>query len=259
MKSFFTMLSIELFKIKKSTMLKIVTLLFTLIPLTAAFFIFLLQHPHLMDSAGLIGQKAHIVGDSTAESYFHIQAQMIAVGGIIAYGFVMSWVFGREYADRTITDLLTLPYPRFLIIFAKFSAAFLVNFIITLYIIIIGIVFGYLLHLESFTISLIIAYVPFLLTVSMLTNLLSAPVAFFASIGKGYLSPLGFIIIILITSQLITAIGFGPYFPWAIPALYSGMTGEFVSFSLLSVTIVIITIIFGMFSTLLFYLFKDQP
>src|SRR5699024_1298166 len=44
--------------------------------------------------------------------YINLHAQMIAVGGIFVFGFVTSWIFGREYADKTVTDLLALPYSR---------------------------------------------------------------------------------------------------------------------------------------------------
>src|SRR5699024_12770878 len=59
--------------------------------------------------------------------------------------------------------------------------------------------------------------------VTMLTVLISPPVAFLASYGNGYLVPLGFIIIAVVFSQIITASGYGEYFPWSITALYSGI------------------------------------
>jgi ABC-2 type transport system permease protein len=35
-------------------------------------------------------------------------AQGIAIGGLFVFGFIMSWIFGREYTDRTMKDLLAL-------------------------------------------------------------------------------------------------------------------------------------------------------
>ena len=50
--------------------------------------------------------------------------------------------------------------------------------------------------------------------------------AFFACLGRGYLSPLAFIIFTIIFSQLGSALNFGKYIPWAIPALASGIAGK---------------------------------
>ena len=42
-------------------------------------------------------------------SYFGILTQSIGVGGVLIFGFVASWIFGREYSDGTAKDLLALP------------------------------------------------------------------------------------------------------------------------------------------------------
>jgi ABC-type transport system involved in multi-copper enzyme maturation permease subunit len=39
---------------------------------------------------------------------------------VIGFAFVTSWVFGREYSDRTVKDLLALPAPRSSIVLSKF-------------------------------------------------------------------------------------------------------------------------------------------
>jgi len=40
--------------------------------------------------------------------------------GLIGFAFVTGWVFGREYSDRTVKDLLALPTPRLSIVLSKF-------------------------------------------------------------------------------------------------------------------------------------------
>src|SRR5699024_6260200 len=99
-------------------------------------------------------------------------------------------------------------------------------------------------------------YVIFVVT--MLTILISTPVAFLASYGTGYLAPLGFIVIVVVFSQIITASGYGEYFPWSITALYSGITGEPVGIEIRSLFIIFITGILGFFSTLYWWLVADQ-
>ncbi|HTX43230.1 MAG TPA: hypothetical protein VMC61_00775, partial [Methanocella sp.] len=56
---------------------------------------------------------------------------------------------------------------------------------------------------------------------ALLALLVGTPVAFFASYGRGYLPPIGFIIITMMVGQFCVAVGAGAYFPWAIPGLYS--------------------------------------
>ena len=65
------------------------------------------------------------------------------------------------------------------------------------------------------------------MSTALLTLILSTPIAFFASIGRGYLLPIGFIILIIILTQLIMVVlpGLAPYIPWAIPALFCGAAG----------------------------------
>ena len=60
-----------------------------------------------------------------------------------------------------------------------------------------------------------------------MTILIGVPIAFFAIWGKGYLAPLGFVALTLVFAQIIAAIGYGSYFPWSIPGLYSGAGGEY--------------------------------
>ena len=51
------------------------------------------------------------------------------------------------------------------------------------------------------------------------------PFALFASIGRGYLLPIGVAILALIMANLVVVAGWGEYFPWAIPALFAGAAG----------------------------------
>jgi ABC-2 type transport system permease protein len=55
---------------------------------------------------------------------------------------------------------------------------------------------------------------------------LCMPVAWVASIGRGYLSPLGFIVLTVVLSQLGSGMGIVEYIPWAIPSLLIGAAGE---------------------------------
>src|SRR5699024_5764345 len=88
--------------------------------------------------------------------------------------------------------------------------------------------------------------------------ILSTPVAFFASIGRGYLAALGFIVVILMFSQFVTVIGYGDYFPWAIPALMSGMAGiKSSSLTIYTWGIILLVSALGVCLTVYRWLFAD--
>ena len=85
------------------------------------------------------------------------------------------------------------------------------------------------------------------------------PIAFFATWGKGYLAPLGFVSLTVVIAQIITAIGYGSFFPWAVPALYSGAGGEYkAGLNELSYLILVLISLAGYFATISYWKFADQ-
>lgn len=258
MKYFLTVLQAEGLKIRKSKVVWITVAAFTIAPLMAGFFMFVLKNPEFAESSGLVGAKAQIAGEANWPSYISLHAQMISVGGILIFGFITSWVFGREYADQTAKDLLALPYSRSVIVIAKFIAVFITNMLISAYIIAFGFIIGMFIGLPDWSSDIVLHGLYVLMIVTVLTIALSTPVAFFASYGGGYLAPLGFVILMLVISQLIAAAGFGEYFPWAIPALYSGVTEGVYALDWNGLLIILLTSVVGLFATLYWWLFADQ-
>ena len=60
---------------------------------------------------------------------------------------------------------------------------------------------------------------------AVLTVALLGWAAFFASVGRGYIAPLAWTVAMVALSQILTVLGWGAWFPWAIPALLSGAGG----------------------------------
>ena len=54
-----------------------------------------------------------------------------------------------------------------------------------------------------------------------LAILLQSPAAFLASAARGYLAPLGFAILTVFLAQITAATGWGGWFPWSVPALFT--------------------------------------
>lgn len=258
MSYFIAALQAELLKIRQSNVIWITAIAFTLAPVMAGFFMFVLKDPNVAKSAGLLGAKAQIAGEANWPSYLNLYAQMIAVGGLLVFGFVTSWIFGREYSDKTAKDLLALPAPRAAIVTAKFAAAFMINILLTAYVVMLGFVIGWTLDLPQWSYQSIMHGLFVLSVVTVLTVLLSAPAAFFASSGRGFLAPLGFILLALVMSQFVAAAGFGAYFPWSIPALYSGIAGDENIPGINSLLIIGITCLLSFSATFYWWQYTDQ-
>lgn len=199
---------------------------FGIAPLMGAVFIILLRSGKMARGSGLRikAESMNFTGDWS--SYFTILTQAVGVGGVFVFGFVVSWIFGREFSDGTSKDLLALPTSRSKIIHAKFSVYLVWCILLVISNLIIATIMGLIIGIPVAQLNLweqLQAY----FNTTWLTVLLGTPIAFFAMWGKGYLAPIGFLALTIVFSQIIAATGYGSYFPWAVPGLYSGAGGDY--------------------------------
>ena len=76
-------------------------------------FMFIMKDPARARALGLLGAKAQITaGTADWPTFLGVIAQATAVGGSFIFALVTAWVFGREFADRTVKLLLAVPTPR---------------------------------------------------------------------------------------------------------------------------------------------------
>jgi len=229
---------VELLKARRSRVSLFTVLGFALLPLVGGFFMIVLKDPVLAQRVGLISAKARILaGAADWPTYLELLAQALAVGGIILFGFIGSWVFGREYADRTAKDLLALPTPRAAIVVAKFVVIALWSAALVLLVLILGFGIGALIGLAQASTPLLLQGAISIVSAAILTIALVTPVTFFASAGHGYLAPLGFVFLALLLAQVVAVAGWGEYFPWSIPALLAqGEPLGAISYAIVAVT-----------------------
>ena len=230
-----------------------------IIPFVGGFFMLILKDPEMAQRMGFISAKAQIAGSADWPSYLGLLAQAVSIGGLIIFGFVSSWVFGREYSDRTIKDLLALPVSRHSIVLSKFVLVFLWCAVLAILVFTLGLITGNAVDMPGWSYETLFQGVKVFVVCSLLTILLSTPVALFASVGRGYLSSLGFMIFTLVLAQIVAVAGYGHLFPWSVPALASGASGgDVAALESVSIIIVFITSIFGLVGTMLWWTYADQ-
>ena len=225
-------------------------------PLGIAFLIFVAKNPEISQKLGLISAKANLVAFSATDwpTYLRLYGQMIAASGFFLFVLAVSWVFGREFADGTLKDMLAVPVRRSSILLAKFILVAIWSAALAVVTMIIGLVMGAAIKLSGGSISVILHGCALLAMTSIMVIAVVLPFAFFASLGRGYLLPIGVAVLALIMANLVVIAGWGEYFPWSVPGLYSQGT----QLTPISYWIVILTGLAGMFGTYLWWMFADQ-
>ncbi len=80
----------------------------------------ILKDPEMARSLGLLGSKAALTaGSADWPTFLSLLGQAVAVGGAVLFAFLTAWVFGREFADRTLRNVLASPTSRRNIVLAK--------------------------------------------------------------------------------------------------------------------------------------------
>jgi ABC-2 type transport system permease protein len=226
-------------------------------PLGIGLLIFLARNPELTQKLGLVSAKANLIAYSATDwpTYLGLTAMIVAAGGFFLFTFAISWVFGREFADGTLKDMLAVPVRRSSLLLAKFIVMVAWSIALTLVILIFSLVMGTLIHLPQGSFSVILQGSALVAITGGLVIAIALPLALFASIGRGYLLPIATAIMALITANLLVVAGLGEYFPWAVPALFAQ---EKSALAPISYWIVLITGLAGMVGTYLWWKYADQ-
>ncbi len=226
-------------------------------PLGIAFLIFVSRNPQVSQQLGLVSAKANLVAFAGTDwrAYMAMFGQLLAVGGFILFLLTISWTFGREFADGTVKDLLAVPVPRADILLAKFVIVAIWSLGLSFVILASGLVMGMLIGLPGATPAIVFRGIGITILAAILTVAAIFPFALFASIGRGYLLPIGVGVLTVMATNLVIIAGWGEYFPWAVAGLYA--QGKSV-LAPVSYWIVILTGLAGTFVTYLWWKYADQ-
>ncbi len=258
MKGFAGALWAEFLKVRRSRVPMFIALGFVLLPLAMAFFMVIMKDPEGARRLGIIGIKAQLlVGTVDWSTYLGMLSQGV-MGLILLNALMGGWVFGREHADRTMKDLLALPTSRSAFIAAKYTVFALWSLLMIAIVSILGVCLGYVVSLPGLSSEVVLRGVSTILVVGVMNILLITPIALVANVGRGYLPSIGFTFLALALAQVSEVIGYGMYFPYAIPALFiKGITGGDL-LSAVSYLIVFLTCLGGAIGTYAWVRYADQ-
>ena len=135
--------------------------------------------------------------------------QAMTIGGAILFAFLTAWVFGREFADRTVRNLLANPTPRGTIVVAKSIVIGIWALGISAWVLALGLGIGALIGLPGWSSADAIRAVASIAVAATLTIGLQTWAAFFAGLGRGFIAPLAWTVGAIVAAQVLAVLGWG--------------------------------------------------
>lgn len=260
MRGFKNALWTETLKARRSKAPLMSVIVFSIIPIVSGLFMLILKNPEFAKSIGLIGTKAQLAaGSADWPSFLGVIAQATAIGGFMLFSLVVIWIFGREYSDRTLKDILAVPVSRSEIVAAKFLLLIVWSILLSILVLGLSFIVGAAVDMPKWSSSVAWSGIGSIAGCAGLTIVLILPVAFVSCAGRGYLPGFGYTLLTLIVGMIFAATGWGIYIPWSVPGLFSGAAGsEGGQPGALGFILVVLTGIIGVAVTFFWWTHADQ-
>jgi ABC-type transport system involved in multi-copper enzyme maturation permease subunit len=245
-------LATEFLKLRRSKVTWFSFVALSLGPLGIALLMWIVRDPGRAESLGLLGEKANLSGlTATWPSFFSIMTTVIGTAGLLMLAFIVAYLFGREYSEGTAKNLLALPAGRHWFVLAKFVVAAVWWVLLTLVVLAESFAIGFALGLPEFSAALAATSLGHVLLAAAIAYLLAPIVAWIATLGRGYMAPLGFALVMLLLGNLFSKTGWAEWFPWSIVPLLVGSLGNSVDTPALgSLVVVAFTFLVGIAATI---------
>lgn len=221
-------------------------------PLALALFMWIVREPGRAGQLGLLGTKANLSGiEATWPSFVYMLTIVVGVGGMLVLSFIVAYVFGREYAESTAKNMLALPVGRHWFVVAKLVVAAVWWVVLVLAVLAESFAVALLLGLPGFSAELAVSAVSNALLSALIAYMVVPPIAWAATLGRGYMPPIAFAMLTLGLGNLFGHTGWAVWFPWSIIPLLVGMVGNPVeSLPPGSYVVVMVTFVAGVAATI---------
>jgi len=149
-----------------------------------------------------------------------VAAQITAAAALLAFGVGISWLTGREFADRTVSGLFGLPVGRGTIAAAKLAVYAIWASAVSLAIVVVLPVVGLAVGL-GWPSGDDIAGLARQLALGLLTALIAVPAGWAASLGRGLLPGIGTAVGVMAVAQIAAIARVGGWVPFVAPAFWA--------------------------------------
>jgi ABC-2 type transport system permease protein len=246
----------EALKARRSLVPWLVGAFATLPPVMLGLMMAIKKHPDDAQRFGLLTVKSRLlVGAVDWPTFLGLVGQMMGAMGAVAFALLATWVFGREFSDRTCRIMLATPTRRSSIILAKTGVTAMWCLLLAAWMIAASFAVGAVVGMPGLAWPLARDTVALAGRAALLWLALMPVTALIASVGRGYLLPIGVALATMIVAQFVNATGWAPWFPWCV-AITSGVAGTHITAA--SLAVVILTGALGMAATLLWWERSDQ-
>jgi ABC-2 type transport system permease protein len=166
-----------------------------------------------------------------------VAAQVTAAAALLAFGVGISWLTGREFADRTVSGLFGLPVSRGtiatakLVVYGLWASAVCLALVVLLPVV--GVVVGLGLPSGDDVAGLAREF-----ALGLLTALIAVPAGWAASLGRGLLPGIATAVGIMAVAQIAAIAKVGAWVPFVAPAFWAVQPSTDSALALLPVPLV---------------------
>lgn len=174
-------------------------------------------------SSPAAAKAATLVTDVSAAGMVIVAGQVLTVAMLLSAGLAASWSFGREFVDDAVPALFAIATPLGSVVRAKFwvLTGWVVLTVVAAVVVTVVTALALGLPLDP-GLGRAAARAT---AAGVLSGVLAWPLALVASWRRGYLAGFVALLLVVVSTQILTAVGVGGWFPFAAPSLWMGMGG----------------------------------
>jgi ABC-type transport system involved in multi-copper enzyme maturation permease subunit len=219
----------------------------SLAPAGIALFMWIVREPGRAAQLGLLGAKANLSGlTATWAAFGSMLTLIVGIGGMLLLPFVTAYLFGREYAEGTIKNMLGVPVRRHWFVVGKLWIALVWWLLLVALVFVEAGLFGMALGLPGLSWSLTWKTLGDVSLAALISYLLVPAVAWVTMVGRGYMLPVAFALAMMATGNILSRTGWAEWFPWSVVPSLVGVVGRPVAVPLTAYAVLGVTFAAGL-------------